>query len=126
MDEKAGMMMISSQSMGKSQFYSSKTSHYGFLNQEVLEVGSNIFVRKKYRSTYSIDLADALIVNFETYVEAQLVVMTGKVSPSGKLLITFPKNAEVIAVDENGECVSPNDVPGYDKDLYTRWHDVRL
>lgn len=25
---------------------------------------------------------------------------------------------EVIAVDENNVCVSPNDVPGYDKDQY--------
>ncbi len=63
-------------------------------------------------------LSDALVANFETLIEAQLDVFTGKVAPAGKLPFTFPKNEEVIAVDENGECVSRNDVPGYDKDLY--------
>ena len=31
---------------------------------------------------------------------------------------TFPKGEEVIAVDDDGICISPNDVPGYDKDKY--------
>jgi len=63
-------------------------------------------------------ISDALVANFETYVEAQLDVFTGKATPSGKLPFIFPKNEEVIAVDENGESVSRNDVPGYAKDLY--------
>ena len=32
--------------------------------------------------------------------------------------ITLPGGDEAIAVDENGICASPNDVPGYDKALY--------
>src|SRR5699024_12148630 len=63
-------------------------------------------------------ISDALVANFETYVEAQLDVFTGKATPSGKLPFIFPKNEEVIAVDENGESVSRNDVPGYANDLY--------
>ncbi len=63
-------------------------------------------------------LADAFIANFETLIEAQLDVLAGIVAPTGKLPFTFPNNEEVIAVDGDGECVSRNDVPGYDKDLY--------
>ena len=32
--------------------------------------------------------------------------------------VTLPKDDSVLAVNENGVCVSPNDVPGYDKDIY--------
>lgn len=62
--------------------------------------------------------SDALIANFETLYDAQLDVFTGKVSPTGLLPLTLPASAEVIAVDEDGICVSRNDVPGYDKELY--------
>lgn len=55
-DEKIGMMMITSQSMGKSQKDLSKTSHQGLLDEEEIEVGANIFVtEKKYGSTYNIE-----------------------------------------------------------------------
>lgn len=62
--------------------------------------------------------ADALLVGFDTYPSATLDVVFGRFAPTGKLPITFPRGDEVIAVDENGVCISPNDVPGYDKDLY--------
>ncbi len=61
---------------------------------------------------------DALTAGFETYPAATLDVMFGRFDPVGKLPITLPKGDEVLAVDENGVCVSPNDVPGYDKDQY--------
>ena len=61
---------------------------------------------------------DALTAGFETYPAATLDVMFGRYNPTGKLPITLPKGDEVLAVNENGVCISPNDVPGYDKDQY--------
>jgi beta-glucosidase len=62
--------------------------------------------------------ADALTAGFETYPAATLDVIFGRYDPTGKLPFTLPKNDAVLAVDANGVCISPNDVPGYDKDLY--------
>lgn len=62
--------------------------------------------------------ADALLVGFDTHVQATLDVIFGGVCPVGKLPVTLPKNDKVIAIDQDGECISPNDVPGYDKDQY--------
>ncbi len=61
---------------------------------------------------------DALTAGFETYPAATLDVLFGQFNPVGKLPITLPKGDEVLAVDENGVCISPNDVPGFDKDQY--------
>ena len=61
---------------------------------------------------------DALTVGFDTYPSATLDVMFGRFSPVGRLPITLPRGDEVLAVNAEGVCVSPNDVPGYDKDLY--------
>lgn len=63
-------------------------------------------------------LADALTVGFDTYPSATLDVILGDFAPVGKLPITFPKGDEVLAVNADGVCISPNDVPGYDKDQY--------
>ncbi len=62
--------------------------------------------------------ADALLAGFETYPAATLDVIFGRYNPTGKLPITLPKGDEVLAVNDQGVCVSPNDVPGYDKDQY--------
>lgn len=62
--------------------------------------------------------ADALTAGFDTYPSATLDVIFGRYAPTGKLPITLPRSDAVLAVDENGVCVSPNDVPGFDKDLY--------
>lgn len=48
---------------------------------------------------------DGLVAHFETLIKAQFDVFSGKVSPSGVLPITLPASAEVIAVDQQGECV---------------------
>ncbi len=61
---------------------------------------------------------DALLAGFDTYTSATLEVIFGKVSPSGKLPLTLPRGDEVLKVDADGNCISPNDVPGYDKDQY--------
>ncbi len=61
---------------------------------------------------------DALTVGFDTYPSAVLDVMFGRFAPIGKLPLTLPRGDAVLAVNADGVCVSPNDVPGYDKDPY--------
>lgn len=61
---------------------------------------------------------DALTVGFDTYPSATLDVMFGYFAPVGKLPITLPKGDEVLAVNADGVCISPNDVPGFAKDQY--------
>ena len=62
--------------------------------------------------------ADALTAGYDTYTSATLDVIFGRFSPVGKLPITLPRGDEVLAVNAEGVCISRNDVPGYDKDLY--------
>lgn len=61
---------------------------------------------------------DALTVGFDTFPSAVLDVIFGRFDPVGKLPITLPRSDEVLAVNCDGVCVSPNDVPGFDKDRY--------
>ena len=61
---------------------------------------------------------DVLLAGFETYPAATLDVIFGRFAPTGKLPFTLPKGDEVLAVNADGVCISPNDVPGYDKDQY--------
>ena len=61
---------------------------------------------------------DGLTAGFDTYASAVLDVMLGKFDPVGKLPVTLPKDDSVLAVNKEGVCVSPNDVPGFDKDQY--------
>ena len=63
-------------------------------------------------------LADVLIAGYDTYYKAQYEVIAGNSRPVGVLPLTLPASEAVIAVDENGDCMSRNDVPGYDKDKY--------
>jgi len=65
---------------------------------------------------------DALTAGFDTYPSATLDVMFGRFAPMGRMPITLPRGDEVLAVDENGVCISPNDVPGYDKDKHMPDH----
>lgn len=61
---------------------------------------------------------DVLTLGYDTYPSAVLDVYFGRFSPVGKLPITMPRGDEVLAVNADGVCISPNDVPGYDKDQY--------
>lgn len=61
---------------------------------------------------------DALLCGYSTEVKATLGAIFGSFAPTGRLPVTLPRNDEVLRVDENGVCISPNDVPGYDKDKY--------
>ncbi len=61
---------------------------------------------------------DALIGSFGTSAQARMDVLTGIYMPSGKLPVTMVSCDEVIAVNDQNVCASPNDVPGYDKDQY--------
>ena len=61
-------------------------------------------------------VSDALTVGFDTYPSATLDVLFGRFAPVGKLPLTLPKGDEVLAVNADGVCISPNDVPGYAKD----------
>lgn len=63
-------------------------------------------------------VSDALTAGFDTYKDATIDVMTGRFAPVGQLPITLPKGDEVLAVNADGVCISPNDVPGFDKDQY--------
>ena len=62
--------------------------------------------------------ADALTAGYDTYPQAVLDVIRGLYPPTGKLPFTLPRGDEVLAVNAEGVCISPNDVPGYDKDKY--------
>lgn len=62
--------------------------------------------------------ADALTAGFDTFPSATLDVIFGRFSPVGRLPLTLPRGDDVLAVDGEGVCVSPNDVPGFDKDRY--------
>lgn len=62
--------------------------------------------------------ADALTAGFNTYPQAVLDIIRGLYPPTGKLPFTLPRGDEVLAVNADGVCISPNDVPGYDKDKY--------
>ena len=59
-----------------------------------------------------------MTLGYDTYPSATLDVYFDRFAPVGKLPITMPKNDDVLAVNKDGVCISPNDVPGYDKDLY--------
>lgn len=63
-------------------------------------------------------LADGLLMGFETDYGIMVEAILGGFSPTGKLPITFPIDAAAIAVDKDGRCASPNDVPGFAKEQH--------
>jgi beta-glucosidase len=86
------------------------------VDQVVLHVNLNL----PYLLTNVEPLADALTVGFDSFSRAAFDVIKGEAQPVGKLPITLPGSDAAIAVDENGICASPNDVPGYDKAKYMK------
>ncbi|MEE0801057.1 MAG: glycoside hydrolase family 3 N-terminal domain-containing protein [Gemmiger sp.] len=63
-------------------------------------------------------VSDAMTAGFDTYPDATVDVMLGRFAPVGKLPLTLPRGDAVLAVNADGVCISPNDVPGFDKDQY--------
>lgn len=63
-------------------------------------------------------LADALLVGFESDYATMVEAALGGFAPSGRLPITFPIDADAVAVDADGRCASPNDVPGFAKEKH--------
>lgn len=68
---------------------------------------------------------DGIIGAFSTAVSSQMDVLTGAYNPTGVLPVTMPSCNEVLEIEDvevDGVTymlsVSPNDVPGYDKDQY--------
>ncbi len=64
-------------------------------------------------------------VAMDNALNAQLDVISGTYHPTGKMSLTMVSSNDVIAIEEKEIdgvireiCVSPNDVPGYDKDQY--------
>ena len=62
--------------------------------------------------------ADGLLAGFDTYPWAVLDVIFGRFSPVGNDAHHPSKDDSVLKVSPEGVCISPNDVPGYDKDKY--------
>ncbi|MGN0158510.1 MAG: glycoside hydrolase family 3 protein, partial [Brotaphodocola sp.] len=62
--------------------------------------------------------SDALLAGFDTFTDATMDAILGEYTPTGRMPITLPKDDSVIAVDEEGHCISPNDIPGFAKDEY--------
>lgn len=60
---------------------------------------------------------DVLIASFDSFEEAQLKLILGQIKSHGALPLTLPASEKVIEVTD-GVCISPNDVPGYDKQQY--------
>lgn len=63
-------------------------------------------------------LADALVAGFDTRRDVVFDAICGAFTPSGHLPLTLPASEAAVAVDEDGICASPNDVPGYAKEQH--------
>lgn len=58
-------------------------------------------------------LIDALLDGVDTDRAVPVEATLGALARTRKLPITFPADAEAMAIDEDWHCASPNDVPGY-------------
>ncbi|MGN0323340.1 MAG: glycoside hydrolase family 3 N-terminal domain-containing protein [Oliverpabstia sp.] len=94
--------------------------HIREIREAVGQVVMHINLNLPYLLTNVEPLADAVTVGFDSFSRAAFDVIKGDAAPVGKLPITLPGSDAAIAVDENGICASPNDVPGYDKAKYMK------
>lgn len=92
------------------------------ISDSVRKRGGNVFININFTLAWIVGnvepYADVLTAGFDSYPEAVLRVMLGICPSTGKMPFTLPKNDAVIAVNEDGICISRNDVPGYEKDRY--------
>jgi len=95
----------------------------------VHENGGKVIAAVNFSSPWILEnlepYCDAIIGQFSSKVTAQFDVVTGAFAPVGKMPFTLPANEAVLAVNEveidgvvREVCVSPNDVPGFEKDQY--------
>ncbi len=94
--------------------------HIRAVREAVPHVVMHVNLNLPYLLTNVEPMADALTVGFDTFTKAALDVISGAAPAQGRLPITLPGSDAAIAVDENGICASPNDVPGYDKHKYMK------
>ena len=94
--------------------------HIKEIREAVDQVIMHVNLNLPYLLTNVEPLADAVTVGFDSFSRAAFDVIKGEAAPVGKLPITLPGSDAAIAVDENGICASPNDVPGYDKAKYMK------
>lgn len=94
--------------------------HIKQIREAVDQVIMHVNLNLPYLLTNVEPLADAVTVGFDSFSRAAFDVIKGEAAPVGKLPITLPGSDAAIAVDENGICASPNDVPGYDKAKYMK------
>ena len=98
------------------------TARIAKIAEKVHENGGKVIANVNFTLAWELGnvepYVDALTAGYDTYPSATLDVIFGRFSPVGKLPITLPRGDEVLAVNAKGVCISPNDVPGYDKDKY--------
>lgn len=78
----------------------------------------NINIRLAWQPGNLEPYCDRLTAGFETDINAVADALLGLYKPTGRLPLTLPRGDEALAVDNDGVCVSPNDVPGFEKDKY--------
>ena len=95
-------------------------AHIQEIRNAVLHVVMHVNLNLPYLLTNVEPMADALTVGFDSFSKAAFDIIKGTARPQGRLPITLPGSDAAIAVNENGVCASPNDVPGYDKARYMK------
>lgn len=94
------------------------------IGNTIKENGGKRITIINFKTAYMVDgieqNTDCLIGGFNTYTSAIMDIIVGKTKTIGVLPFTLPANEKVVAIDENGNCASPNDVPGYDKNKYMK------